>query len=103
MTTEGGLLGVVVVEVHLIGVHGQQREPGIVGFGDRASEGVLVDLAFGKVFEVATLPTRGDGHGWTDSFGSASTPFSKPQTYTQGNYWCPLFLILPIIRRIVNG
>ena len=40
---ELGVLRVLGVEVHRMGVHGEQREPGVVGLGDGAAGAVLVD------------------------------------------------------------
>jgi hypothetical protein len=34
-------------------VHGQKREPGIVGLADGAAGQVLVDVAFGEILEIA--------------------------------------------------
>src|SRR5690606_29044364 len=41
------------VEVHGVRVHGQQGEPGIVGFADRAPRAMLVDVADNEVVEEA--------------------------------------------------
>ena len=43
--------GVLGVEVHLVGVHRQQREPGVVGLADGPAERVLVDVADVEVLE----------------------------------------------------
>src|SRR4051794_36021485 len=42
-----------MIEVQRMLVHGHQREPGIVGFADRAAGTVLVDVAHVKVLEIA--------------------------------------------------
>src|SRR5262249_60464294 len=54
--TEFRALGVFVVEVDLVGVVGEQREPDIVRLGDRAAEPALIDVADGEILEVAALP-----------------------------------------------
>ena len=46
-------LRVLGVEVHRVGVHRQQREPGVVGLADRAAGPVLVDVADLEVLVVA--------------------------------------------------
>src|SRR3546814_18545263 len=43
----------LVVEVQRVGVHGQQREPHVVGLGDGAAGPVLVDVADGEVVVAA--------------------------------------------------
>jgi hypothetical protein len=43
--------GVRVVEVHLVRVHGQQGEPGVVGLADRTAQWVPVDVADLEILE----------------------------------------------------
>ena len=60
---------------HLVGVHRDQREPGVVRLADRATERVLVDVAYLEVLVVATVPTGLDTIPQTlslDDAGAAS-------------------------------
>ncbi|WP_345402244.1 hypothetical protein [Nonomuraea salmonea] len=59
----GGLGGEVGVEVVLVGVHRQEREPGVVGLADGAAHGVLVDVPDGEVLVVAADGGLVDGQG----------------------------------------
>ena len=47
---------VVGVVVDVVGVVGEQREPGVVGLGDRPAVGVAVDVADREVLEEPALP-----------------------------------------------
>src|SRR5690606_15466405 len=51
------LSGVLRVEVRLVGVHAQQREPGVVGLADRATERMAVDVPDLEVLVEPALPT----------------------------------------------
>ena len=50
---ELAVLRVLLVEVHRMRVHRQQREPGVVGLGDGAAGAVLVDVADLEILVVA--------------------------------------------------
>ena len=50
---ELGMLGVFLVEVQGVGVHGQQGEPAIVRLRDSAAGAVLVDVADLEVLVIA--------------------------------------------------
>jgi hypothetical protein len=50
---ELGLAAVLLVEMQRVGVHGQQREPDVVGLSDGAPGTVLVDIADREVLVVA--------------------------------------------------
>ena len=49
----GGELG---VEVDLVGVHRQRREPGVVGLRDRPADAAAVDVADLEILEEAPAP-----------------------------------------------
>jgi hypothetical protein len=55
-------LGILVVEVELVGVVSQQGEPDIVGFSDGSAETAAIDIPDFEVFKVAAFPTGLDGH-----------------------------------------
>jgi hypothetical protein len=59
-----GLGGVGLVEVDGIRVHGQGREPDIIGAGDSSAEGVRVDIPHLKIFVDSSGPAVFDGHGY---------------------------------------
>ena len=48
------LLGIFSVEMQRMRVHGEQREPRVVGFSERATGTVLVNVADREIFVVAT-------------------------------------------------
>src|SRR6266702_3233963 len=54
-TTEFGMRGVVGIEVNLVGVAGQQREPGVVGLAQRSTQPVAVHVPNGEVLEEPAL------------------------------------------------
>jgi hypothetical protein len=51
-------LRVLRVEMQRVGVHGEQREPRVVGFADGAARAVFVNVADHEVLEVATKDSR---------------------------------------------
>jgi hypothetical protein len=59
---EGVLAGEVGVEVVLVRVHRQQRQPCVVGHGDRPSQRVLVDVTDDEALEESTESRRVSGH-----------------------------------------
>lgn len=55
LTCKRGLRRIVIVEVHLIGVHRQERKPGVVSRSDRSAQWVLIDIAHRKILEVSAV------------------------------------------------
>ena len=54
--------GVVIVEVHLVRVEGQHREPRVVRGRDGPPPWVLVDVSDLEVLEVPPVPSLSDRH-----------------------------------------
>ena len=61
--SELGALRVVLVEVDLVRVVGEQREPDVVRLGHRAADPAAVDVADREVLEEAALPACFHSHG----------------------------------------
>ena len=59
---EFGLLTVFVVKMNLIGVTGQQSEPGIIRLGHRPPQATAIDIPDFKVFVASSFPARFDRH-----------------------------------------
>src|SRR5581483_10025191 len=62
--TELGAAGVVLVEVDLVGVVGEQGEPDVVGLRHRAADAAAVDVAGFEVLVETPGPAWLYGHGW---------------------------------------
>src|SRR5882672_2873552 len=65
--------------MNLIGVVGEEREPDIVGFRHRAPDTAAINIADLEIFEIASFPTRLDGHVFLHpSPASASRSLPSP-------------------------
>ena len=59
---EFGLLTVFVIKMNLIGVTGQQGEPGIIRLRYRTPQATAIDIPDFKVFVATSFPARFDRH-----------------------------------------
>src|SRR5918999_3781225 len=93
--SEFGSCRIVIVEMQLIRVHRQEREPDIVRLRDRSPEGKTIDVPHFEVLVVAPHPSLLDGHAslpWTRSRfnealrGRNRRHISRPEQPGRG-YW----------------
>jgi len=66
---DGVVLGEVVIEVILIRVQSEQREPGVIRFIDGASQRMLIHITDLEIFKVISQAGLMNGHGLTSRRG----------------------------------